>query len=59
MLRKSDWFFIIAVVMSFAISVYLWFTDDKQAGLYTGLWVPSLLSLAVYVKLLTGGRRDG
>ena len=55
MLRKSDWFFIIAVVMSFAISVYLWFTDDKQAG----LWVPSLLSLAVYVKLLTGGRRDG
>jgi len=59
MLRKSDLFFFIAIIMSFAVSVYLWFTGNKEAGLYTGLWVPSLISLAIYVNIILGRNRDG
>ena len=41
--------FIVAVTISFFLSVYLWFTGEKDSGMFVGLWVPSLLSLAVLV----------
>jgi hypothetical protein len=30
----------------------MWFTDDKQGALFIGLWVPSILGFAIYLKLL-------
>ncbi len=41
---------IAAAGVSFLLAVYMWFTGSKEAGLFIGLWVPSLLSLAVYFK---------
>lgn len=34
-----------AAFVSFALSVALWFSGDKQQGIFVGLWVPSILSL--------------
>lgn len=42
--------FIAAGTASFLLSVYLWFVvEDRETGLYVGLWVPSLFSLGALV----------
>jgi hypothetical protein len=39
-----------AAFLSFVFSVSLWFFVDKDAGLFVGIWVPSILSLAAAVR---------
>jgi hypothetical protein len=42
--------FIAAGTASFLLSVWLWFVaEDRETGLYVGLWVPSLFSLGALV----------
>lgn len=48
--------FFLAAGLSFALSVWLWFSGDRERGLFVGLWVPSIL--AAGNLLLTGGRHD-
>ena len=36
--------FLIAAVMSFLLSIALWFTDNRDEGVFVGLWVPSILA---------------
>jgi len=46
----SKLLFIGAGTASFLLSVWLWFiVDDRETGLYVGLWVPSLFSLGALV----------
>lgn len=47
---KGSNLIIIAAAISLVIAVYVWFTGDKDSGLFIGLWVPSLLALATYLK---------
>ncbi len=44
-----NWFFAGAAI-SFLFSVFLWFFVDKEAGIFVGIWVPSILSLAAAVQ---------
>jgi hypothetical protein len=46
----------IAALLSFALSVVLWFTDSREEALFTGLWVPSILALGGFYASL---RRHG
>ena len=39
---------------SFLLSVFLWFTGDKETGLFVGIWVPSILSFGA---LMFSGRK--
>jgi len=42
--------FIGAGTASFLLSVWLWFiVDDRETGLYVGLWVPSIFALGALV----------
>ncbi|MGW8282936.1 MAG: hypothetical protein ACWGON_06520 [Gemmatimonadota bacterium] len=41
---------LIAAFISFLFSVFLWFFADKDAGLFVGIWVPSILSLAAALR---------
>jgi hypothetical protein len=42
--------FIGAGTASFLLSVWLWFiADDRETGLYVGLWVPSIFALGALV----------
>lgn len=52
-LNKSKALFCLAALISFLFSVYLWFSGQKQEGVFVGLWVPSILSLGA---LLVAGR---
>jgi hypothetical protein len=40
----SKAFFFAAAFISFVLSVSLWFSGDRERGLFVGLWVPSILS---------------
>ena len=51
MFRLSDVFILLSVAVSFAVSGYLWFNGYKTEGLFTALWVPSILAFGIYFKL--------
>jgi hypothetical protein len=49
-----------AAFLSFLLSVGLWFgvvgDADRQAGIFVGLWVPSILALGALLAPRGGGR---
>lgn len=47
---------LVAAGASFFLSVYLWFSGNREEGLFVGIWVPSILSFGL---LLIGGRYNG
>lgn len=51
MLKRSDFFILLGVAISFALSAYLWFSGQREEGLFTALWVPSVLCFGIYFKL--------
>lgn len=46
----------VAALVSFVLSVSLWFSGNEPEGLYVGLWVPSILSLGAFIAP-AGARR--
>jgi hypothetical protein len=53
MFQKSDIFILLAVSISFALSGFLWFSGQRAEGLFTALWVPSILCFGIYFKLMS------
>jgi hypothetical protein len=54
MFRKSDYFIILAVMISFFISAYLWFVvQDQHQAIFTAIWIPSIFCFGIYFKLAT------
>lgn len=62
MFTKADAFILTAVSLSFLFSVSLWFgigmSASKEAGVFVGLWVPSILSAANYVRQAARAKRN-
>ena len=52
MFTKIDYPFLIATFASFVASVALWFLVNRDYGLFVGIWVPSILSLWVGVRVV-------
>jgi len=40
--------FLVAAASSFLLSVALWFTDNREEGIFVGLWVPSILAAGAF-----------
>ena len=57
MIKRSDFFILLAVMISFAVSAYMWFSGQREEGLFTAVWVPSILSFGIYFKLIVLGAR--
>jgi hypothetical protein len=52
MFKRSDYFILLAVTISFVISAYLWFAvQDREQAIFTAIWIPSIFSFGIYVKL--------
>ena len=51
MFKLSDFFILLAVAVSFAVSSYLWFNGFSEQGIFTAIWVPSILAFGIYFKL--------
>lgn len=58
MFKKSDLFFLLAVAISFFVSGYLWFGGQQMEGIFTAIWVPSILGFGIYFKLLVLGAQN-
>ncbi len=58
MFKLSDLFILLAVAVSFAISGFLWFNGFQTEGLFTAIWVPSILAFGIYFKLAALGARS-
>jgi hypothetical protein len=43
---------LIAAFSSLIFSELLWFKGEKEAGIFVGLWVPSILGFAIFLKLI-------
>jgi hypothetical protein len=45
---------LVAALISFLLSIYLWFGGEKEQGLFVAIWVPSILSFGALVFAGTG-----
>lgn len=53
MLNKSDLCILLAVFIAFITTAFLWFNGQREEGLFTATWIPSILSFAIYFKIIT------
>lgn len=59
MIKMSDVCILLAVMVAYAVSAFLWFNGQKEEGLFTAIWVPSILCFGIYFKLLAlKGRKN-
>ncbi len=49
-MKLSDVFILGSAFLSMLLSIYLWYTTNPEAGIFVGLWVPSLLGFGIYIK---------
>ena len=56
-LRMGKNLILAAAALSFLLSIWLWFSGQREEGLFVGLWVPSILSLGALVYV--GRSRTG
>jgi hypothetical protein len=40
---------LLAAMISFVLSVSLWFLGNENEGLFVGIWVPSIISLGAFL----------
>ena len=52
MFNKADILILIALVFSFVLAVFLWFTGHREQGLFAATWVPAVLCFGIYFQLL-------
>tara|TARA_B100001248_G_C27343632_1_gene437595 strand:+ start:1052 stop:1225 length:174 start_codon:yes stop_codon:yes gene_type:complete len=57
MFSKSDYLLLGAAFFSFVFSVGLWFSGQRDEGLYVGIWVPSILAAGAYIKLIINNKK--
>lgn len=48
MLNKSDYYILSAALVSMILSIFLWFNGQQDAGLFVGIWIPTLLGFGAY-----------
>ncbi len=51
MFKLSDFFILLAVAVSFVVSGFSYFSGYETQGLFTAIWVPSILAFGIYFKL--------
>jgi hypothetical protein len=55
--RLGATLFLVAAATSFVLSITLWFTDNRQEGVFVGLWVPSILAAGAFWTVAIGRDR--
>jgi len=48
----TDKLMFISAFLSLIFSEILWFIGDREAGIFIGIWVPSIMGFAIYLKLI-------
>ena len=51
-ISKTDKVLLVLALGTLIFSELMWFQGEKDGALFVGLWVPSILGFAIYLKLL-------
>lgn len=55
MLGKGDYLILASAFLSLLLSISLWFgvlvPPSREAGIFVGIWVPSIVSTGIFFKL--------
>ena len=51
-LSKTDLIMLFLAFLSLIFSEIMWFNGENEGAIFIGLWVPSILGFAIYLKLL-------
>ena len=54
----SDKLLMVSAFLSLIFSEALWFNGEKESALFLGLWVPSILTFGIYLKLITNSKKS-
>jgi hypothetical protein len=57
-LSKTDIIMLSLALSCLIFSEIMWYNGEKQGALFVGLWVPSILGFAIYLKLLKIEKND-
>jgi hypothetical protein len=49
---KADIFILLGVAVAFVVGVYLFFSGEREQGIFAATWVPAILAFGIYFKLL-------
>ncbi len=55
-LSKTDLILLFTALATLIFSELMWFNGERQGALFVGLWVPSILGFAIFLKLLKGNK---
>jgi hypothetical protein len=55
-LTRIDIIMLALAFISLIVSEIMWFSGEHQAALFIGMWVPSILGFAIYLKLLKSNK---
>jgi hypothetical protein len=49
---KTDRILLVLALGTLIFSEVMWFQGEKDGAVFVGLWVPSILGFAIYLKLI-------
>lgn len=57
-LTITDILMLLSAFLSLIFSELQWFKGEREAAIFVGLWVPSILGFAIYLKLINKQKND-
>jgi hypothetical protein len=54
----TDKLLILSAILSLVFAEISWFKGEKEAAIFVGLWVPSILGFGIYLKLINSKSND-
>lgn len=57
-LTTTDILMLLSAFLSLIFSEIMWFKGEKEGAIFVGLWVPSILGFALYLKILNMQKND-
>lgn len=55
-LKPQDLFMLFLCAVIILAAEYLFLSGDQYHGIFIGLWAPTVLGIAIYIKLIKNGR---
>ena len=55
-IKPQDIFMLLLCAIIILVAEYLFLQGDKYHGIFIGLWAPTILGIAIYIKLIINGR---
>lgn len=55
-IKPQDIFLLLLCAIIILVAEYLFLKGDQNHGIFIGLWAPTILGIAIYIKLIKNGR---